>query len=280
MLIISIIVILTALFTWLYNFIAYNLNGLSLYFLILWVILGLLTTLILIILYLTIMFYLVFPHLKPGSKFLKNVVRPFVKFANILAKIDVKVEGKENIPDETFVIYANHKSMLDVTVLYDALDRPISGIAKKEVENMPFLKQICKCLYIQYVDRENDMAAVKSMLKAIKYVKGGLNFFIFPEGGVKTRDVETCVALRPGALKLATKPEATILPVSIIGTSKLTTNAFKKKTHVKVIFHKPIKALEYKEKFIDESVSKEVNTKLLGEYVENIINEGVLNNSK
>lgn len=278
MLITLIIILLTALLTCLYNFIAYNINGLSLYFLPLWIILGFITALVLILLYLTIMFYLVFPHLKPGSKFLKNVVRPFVKFANILAKIHVSVDGYENIPNETFVIYANHKSMLDVTVLYDALNRPISGIAKKEVEQMPFLKQICKCLYIQYVDRENDMAAVKSMLKAIKYVKGGLNFFIFPEGGVKTREVETCVALRPGALKLATKPEATILPVSIIGTSKLTTNAFKKRTNVKVIFHKPIRAEEYKNKFIDESVSKEVNTKLLGEYVEKVINDGILNN--
>lgn len=278
MLITLIIILLTTLLTCLYNFIAYNINGLSLYFLPLWIILGLLTTLVLILLYLTIMFYLVFPHLKPGSKFLKNVVRPFVKFANILAKIHVSVEGRENIPNETFVIYANHKSMLDVTVLYDALNRPISGIAKKEVEQMPFLKQICKCLYIQYVDRENDMAAVKSMLKAIKYVKGGLNFFIFPEGGVKTREVETCVALRAGALKLATKPEATILPVSIIGTSKLTTNAFKKRTNVKVIFHKPIRAEEYKNKFIDESISKEVNTKALGEYVEKVINDGILNN--
>ena len=276
---ISILIILLTLgFTALYNFIAHTLNGLSFYFIFLWAPLGFITTILLILLYLTIMFYLVFPRLKPGSVFLKNVVRPFVKFANLLAKIHVSVEGRENIPSETFVIYANHKSMLDVTVLYEALDRPISGIAKKEVEDMPFLKQICKCLYVQYVDRENDMAAVKSMLKAIKYVKGGLNFFIFPEGGVKTREVETCVALRAGALKLATKPEATILPVSIIGTSKLTTNSFKKRTNVKVIFHKPIKAEEYKAKFIDESVSKEVNTKLLGEYVEKIINDGILNN--
>lgn len=272
------IIVLTILVTLLYNFIAHNLNGLAWEFIFLWATLAFITVVALILLYLVIMFYLVFPHLKPGSKFLKNVVRPFVIFANKLGKIHVTVEGKENIPNETFVLFANHKSMLDVTILYEALNRPISGIAKKEVEDMPFLKQICKCLHVQYVDRENDMAAVKSLLKAIKLVKGGLNFFIFPEGGVKTREVETCQGLRAGAFKLATKANATILPVSIIGSSKLTTNAFKKRTDIKVIFHKPITCAEYKEKFTDLSVSKEVNTHLLGEYVESVIDQGVLNN--
>lgn len=272
------IIVLTILVTLLYNFIAHNINGLAWEFIFLWAPLAFITVVALILLYLVIMFYLVFPHLKPGSKFLKNVVRPFVIFANRLGKIHITVEGKENIPNETFVLFANHKSMLDVTILYEALNRPISGIAKKEVEDMPFLKQICKCLHVQYVDRENDMAAVKSLLKAIKLVKGGLNFFIFPEGGVKTREVETCQGLRAGAFKLATKANATILPVSIIGSSKLTTNAFKKRTNIKVIFHKPIKSDEYKEKFTDLSVSKEVNTHLLGEYVESVIDQGVLNN--
>lgn len=280
MLVTFILIILTALFSVLFNFLAYNLNGLSLYFLFIWIPLSFILSALLLFLYVMFMFYVVFPHLKPGNKFVKFTVRSFVILVNKLARMHIKVEGYENIPNETFVVYANHKSMLDVTILYQALNRPLSGIAKKEVEQMPFLKQFCKCLYVQYVDRENDMAAVKSMLKAIKYVKGGLNYFIFPEGGVKTRETETMVALRPGAYKLATKPEATILPVSIIGSSKLTTNSFKKRTNIKVIIHKPINAIEYKNKFIYESISKEVNTKKLGEYVENIINEGIINESK
>jgi 1-acyl-sn-glycerol-3-phosphate acyltransferase len=271
---------MSVFFTTLYTCIATLTNGLSLYFMLIWTPLGFLTSAILMALYLLFLIYVLFPILKPGSILLQKLTYPFIKFVNILARIKIEVVGYENIPSETFVIYANHKSMLDITIIYEALNRPVSAIAKKELAEVPVLKTLIKDLYVQTVDRENDMAAVKSLVKAMKYVKEGLPYFIFPEGGIKTRETELMTSLRPGAYKLATKPGATILPVSIIGSSKLAKNSFKKHTDIKVIFHKPINKEEYSEKFINEEISKEVNTKELGKYVQDIIDRGVLSENK
>ena len=277
MLITFILVLLIAFFSTLYTVIATAINHLSLSFMFLWIPLGILTSVILILLWVLFLIYVLFPILKPGSIILQKLEYPLVCFANRLAGIHLKVEGRENIPPAPFVIYANHKSMLDITIIYEALNRPISAIAKKELGNVPVLKTLIKDQYVQLVDRENDMAAVKSLIKAMKYVKDGLSYFIFPEGGIKTRETELMTELRPGAYKLAIKPGATILPVSIIGSSQLATRSFKKRTNIKVIFHKPITKEEYCEKFINPEVSKEVNTKELGQYVQDIINEGVEN---
>ena len=260
------LILFATLFSFLYTYIGY-LNNLSNYFIFLWVPCGFLTSIVLFALWVLFLIYVIMPLCKPNSSFLKNLVRPIICFVNRLAKIHLKVYGKENIPQkDTFVIFANHKSMLDITVIYEAVNKPISAIAKKELSNVPVLKSIAKSLKVQFVDRENDREAVKSLLEAIKYVKKGLNYFIFPEGGIKSRDSELVVDLKAGAYKLATKPRVAILPVSIIGTSKLAENSFKRRTDVKVIFHKPIYPEEY----------DTFNTHEIGEHVGKIINKGVI----
>ena len=75
------------------------------------------------------------------------------------------------------------------------------------------------------------------------------------------------VEVKAGAYKLATKAEASISPVSIIGTSKfIHMNKFKA-NRVKIVIHKPI----YKEEY------ENINTQELGEKVFEIVNAGVRN---
>lgn len=263
---IFIILILWILNSFLFSLISI-VGPLSLAFIPLWIILGLVSALLVSVIWLLILIYVILPHQKMGSKIGQKLVYPWVKLTNRLARIHLEVEGRENIPTDTFVLFANHKSMLDITVVYEALNRPVSAIAKSELSTVPVLKTLCKDFFVEYVDRNNDREAVKSLLKAIKKVEQGLSYFIFPEGGVKSRDTELMVELRPGAYKLATKPKAIIFPASILGTNKLKTNAFKKRTNVKVIFHKPITYEEY----------KDLNTQEIGEKVFNIVNEAIVN---
>lgn len=267
MLVWSFLFITTALFSALYTVIGSQLNHLSYGFIPLWIILGILTAAILFVIWIFILIYLILPLTKPGSKVLLRLVRPIVIWINRLCKMHITVIGKENIPNETFVVFSNHKSMLDVTVIYEALNRPLSAMAKSELANVPVLKTLSKGLKVEYVDRSNDREAVKNLLKAIKKVERGLNFLIFPEGGIKTRETELMTDLKPGAYKLATKPRAVILPISLIGTSKLSENSFKKRTNIKVIIHKPIYPIEY----------ETFNTHEIGEHVGKIINEGIEN---
>ena len=75
------------------------------------------------------------------------------------------------------------------------------------------------------------------------------------------------VDLKPGAYKLATKPKADILPISLIGNSLMTKKKIWQRKKVTVIIHKPIKYEEY----------KDYNTQELGLLVGTIVNEGIKN---
>ena len=60
------------------------------------------------------------------------------------------------------------------------------------------------------INRSSDRDAAKSIVEGIKFMKEGNGIILFPEGGIKTREVEQMVSIKPGAYKLATKSEAII----------------------------------------------------------------------
>ena len=118
------------------------------------------------------------------------------------------------------------------------------------------------------INRENDREAAKSIIKAIKLVKSGLSMIIFPEGGIKSRETEEMVNLRAGAYKLVTKSEVDLLPVTILGNTKIKEATLFKKAKVKIIIHSAIKKEEY----------NNMTTQEIGLKVQNIIN-GDINES-
>ena len=256
----------TALFSYLYSLLALN----SLWFIILYIFLGFITAIIFLII-LVFIFIFITGKCKATNKYNHAILYQLLNFVRIVLRIKLEVEGKENIPNETFVVYGNHKSNCDVILVYLAYKRVMSAVAKKDLAQIPILKTIMKNFDVTPLDRENDREAAKSIIMGIKSVKKGLSMIIFPEGGIKTRDTDEMVSLRAGAYKLATKAEVAVLPVSIIGSSKIATKKFFHKITVELIFHKPIFKEEY----------KQLNTTQLGLMVENIINEGIASeNSK
>lgn len=232
----------------------------------LWVVVGFFTTVLLFCLFILALV----PIFKLGSydsKWKHHIVYSIVSFILIVLRIKMEVVGKENIPQKPFVVFGNHKSMCDVMIGYKAYHTVMSAVSKKSVFKVPLLNQIMSSCGVCSIDRENDREGVKELLKAIKKVEKGFNYLIFPEGGIKTREVETMVDLKPGAYKLATKANATISPMSIIGSSKISSRRFLKKMRIKVIIHKPIYSDFY----------QDMNTTELGEYVGKIIDGGVIN---
>ena len=185
-------------------------------------------------------------HTDPKGKVRHAILHQVCHMILLFANVKVKVIGKEYIPNETFVCYSNHKSDLDPVALYYALHRICSAVGKKDLFKYPVVKQ-CKPVFGAIsIDRENDRAAAKSIIEAIRSIQKGMSYIIFPEGGIKTRDTEDMVALRAGAYKLVTKSGVLLLPATIIGSS----NTYKRKTILKrvtmtIVFHKPMTEEEY-----------------------------------
>lgn len=170
------------------------------------------------------------------------------------------VEGKENIPNETCVFIGNHTSILDVPLLVYACDKRITFIAKKELAKVPVIGYwILKARGVM-LDRSNAREAIKVINKGVDNIKEGINMAIFPEG---TRSKDGTVAeFKKGSMKLATKAKVPIVPVAIDGAYR----AFEidrkfKAIDVKVTFGEPIytdSISKEEEKVLHETVRSKV----------------------
>ncbi len=260
---ILIFILLTVGFSFLYYFV---IPTPSPWFIILWVFLALLTTILIVVIWF-LLFIKLCPRNKPNGKIRHFVLRDLVSLFVRFYHVKYEVVGKENIPSETFVVYANHKSNMDPLILYLALKTRLTAVGKSTLFKHPVMNNIKDTFGAISIDRDNDREALKQIIFAIKEIKDGLSMIIFPEGGIKDRNDEEMASLRAGAYKLVTKTNATILPVSIIGSSEISKKKRYKRKNVKIIIHNPIKNEEIKGK----------NTNEIGLLVEQIINDGVKN---
>lgn len=185
----------------------------------------------------------------------------FIKvFIYVLAKIFLRLEisGTENIPlNGPVVIASNHVSLLDPPIIGVASSRKIHFMAKQELF-VPILGSIYRTLGAFPVRRGTaDRNAIKygiDLLLAEKVLA------IFPEG-TRSKNGQLGKA-EPGALMMAGKARAVIVPTAVSGTNLRSSSRIWPK--VKVKFGKPIYFLE------DEPVTKEVTMRMTGELMNEI----------
>ena len=175
----------------------------------------------------------------------------------------VKVEGLENVPKDTPVLYVgNHRSYFDIIVLYRYAKIPTGFIAKKEFKSVPVLGHWISCLHGIFLDRKDIKAGLKTILEAIDNVKNNnISYTIFPEG---TRNHEKeMLPFKEGSLKIATKSGCPIVPVAMAHMDDLLENhmPFIKGANVSIRFGEPI----YTDKLAKE------DQKFLGAKVRDII---------
>ena len=125
----------------------------------------------------------------------------------------LRIVGRENIPDGSALICANHSNSLDPVYLCAAVDRSqqVHMMAKKEIFKTRLLTWLFKKVGAFPVDRSTaDISAIRTTLK---YLKSGCKVGIFPEGTRVSQD--DSVQAKHGALKLAERSGAPIVPVYI-----------------------------------------------------------------
>ncbi len=138
----------------------------------------------------------------------------------ILFSIGTKVvtHNKELIPPlgEPICFVANHQSALDIPVVAGFLNIWAGFVAKAELKKIPIVSSWIKSIHCVYIDRKSPRSSVEAILKGVDNIRNGIPMFIFPEG---TRSKNGKVAeFKTGALKLATRAKAIIVPISIEGT--------------------------------------------------------------
>ena len=167
--------------------------------------------------------------------------------ANRGGNVHIDAHGVENLPRENgFMFFPNHQGLYDVLAIIEASPRPFAVVAKKEIANIPFLKQVFACMKAYMIDRDDVRQAMQVIINVTKEVKKGRNYLIFAEG-TRSKRGNLVGTFKGGSFKAATKAKCPIVPVALIDSFKpFDTNSIKPVT-VQVHFLKPLTFEEYKD---------------------------------
>lgn len=161
-------------------------------------------------------------------------------------RVTIDVHGQENIPEENgFMFFPNHQGLFDVLSIMAACPRPFSVVMKKEIQNIPFLKQVFACMKAYAIDRDDVKQAMKVIIQVTKEVKEGRNYLIFAEG-TRTKDPNHVHEFKGGSFKSAMKAKCPVVPVALIDAYKPFDVKSIEKVAVQVHFLEPISYEEYK----------------------------------
>lgn len=169
--------------------------------------------------------------------------------------------GKENIPEKSgFMFFPNHQGLYDVLAIVDACPRPFSVVAKKEVANVPLLKQTFACMKAYMIDRDDVRQSMQVILDVTEQVKKGRNYLIFAEG-TRSREGNKLLEFKGGSFKAATKARCPIVPIALIDSFKPFDTSSIAPVTVQVHFLKPLYYDEYKDMKTTE-IAKEVKLRI------------------
>lgn len=174
-------------------------------------------------------------------------IQYILKTAVESGNIELKVYGKENIPKENgFLMYANHQGLFDIMAIAATCDQPLGAVMKKELAEIPFLKQVKECTKSFAMDREDLKQSMEVIINVIKEVKKGRNYLIFPEG-TRSKLGNKMLDFHSGSFKCALKTKAPVVPVAFIDSFKVLDEKGCKPVALQIHYLEPICYEEYKD---------------------------------
>ena len=158
--------------------------------------------------------------------FIRNIIKLYAPAVFRLLGCRIEVIGSERMPaDGRFQLVSNHLADLDPGIFFTAFpDHQLSFIAKKEVAGMPIIGLLMRRILCQFVNRENDREALKTILKCISILKEKkASVAVFPEGR-KSTDRFLLHHFRPGVFKIAQKSNVPLVVCTLMGTQNILPN--------------------------------------------------------
>jgi 1-acyl-sn-glycerol-3-phosphate acyltransferase len=133
------------------------------------------------------------------------------------------VSGRENLPvpgSGGFLVFANHRSLLDIPTVARATDRVLSWVAKAALGRIPVFGWTLMRAHM-LVDRGGSTEAARQMLKeAAARLSNGEIMAIFPEG-TRNKTQEPILPFKKGAFILAKHTGVPLIPLAIHNSGTL-----------------------------------------------------------
>ena len=132
-----------------------------------------------------------------------------------------------------FLLVSNHRFAFDPLVFYSSMPwADLAFLSKKENFSIFVVAQIMRKVLCLPVDRNNDRESLKSILKAIQFIKDDkASIAVFPEGRTN-RTADPLLPYRCGVFKIAQKANVPIAICSLVNSRAILRNMFRKHTEV------------------------------------------------
>ncbi len=120
---------------------------------------------------------------------------------------------------KSYMLVANHASMLDIMLMLTVIKQPFVFIGKKELGRIPvfgfFYRRTCIL-----VDRNNQKSRMAAFEEAQRRLKQENSVCIFPEGGVPDDQSIILDQFKDGAFRLALEHRIPIVPITFLDNKK------------------------------------------------------------
>ena len=164
--------------------------------------------------------FLMFPFLvlsiltESGYPYFFKMARIWAKFILFGMGFYYKIDREQELDeDKSYMLIANHTSMVDIMLMLVTVRKPFVFVGKKELVKIPifgfFYKRTCIL-----VDRSNSRSKHGVFERAQKRINQGLSICIFPEGGVTEDESVLLDPFKDGAFRLAIDHQLPIVPIT------------------------------------------------------------------
>ena len=128
------------------------------------------------------------------------------------------VREQQMLKGKSYMLVANHTSMLDIMLMLVVSRNPFVFVGKKELEKLPifgfFYTRVCIM-----VDRDDVRSRTGVYRRAQRRLDQGLSICIFPEGGVPEEHI-VLDPFKDGAFKMAIAHKIPVVPMTFYDNKK------------------------------------------------------------
>ena len=164
--------------------------------------------------------FLMFPFLvlsiltESGYPYFFKMARIWARFILFGMGFYYKIDREQELDkDQSYMLIANHTSMVDIMLMLVTVRKPFVFVGKKELVKIPifgfFYKRTCIL-----VDRKSSRSKHGVFERAQKRINQGLSICIFPEGGVTDDETILLDHFKDGAFRLAIDHQLPIVPIT------------------------------------------------------------------
>lgn len=149
------------------------------------------------------------------------VIKSWANTMAFLFRIDLQVEGLENLPQKGCLFLFNHNSLFDIVVFHLGISKSARFGAKIELFKIPFFGKAMRKLGALPIARGNVEKVMRVYQRSIPRVVNEGKSFILAAEGTRNDDPGVGKKFKSGPIIFALSGQFPIVPVVIIGTYEI-----------------------------------------------------------